>query len=831
MYNRATAAYEKHQIAPRITVKGKEVHVNGVRIPTSATSFRRQQIYWRHQDQSAFSYGNIHFHPHGQAFHGMYATGASPSTAALVAVQGAVPTSTYTTTISKKPSYDPEEKKCSVEEGDDDAFTSGPEVEIGYTWEGSADGIPKQIFKVGGEDLHSEMTMDSANHFIIGEDFVTSYYADKNASFPVAGEFTMAADSKSFSGSITLKQDGENVANFCWNGQSTNGNDDSEPVADVSSLPQPLMLASEPLSTTDSDSTDSAEELSTLDLFTLCHASDQMQTDCQNMLMEVMKYVIGAPDQHPDWLENFLGARRPTLSQEVQEVSELPDSLDFYTNFAIPYIGLGIYQNKGEGIPDISVLEGRTMNYYFQNGLAKEPGYNVQTNALYLQAFLENEPRLQLYIDDQENQKAKGNGDYYWAVKLHDAVLDDDNINTMVSSVIQNQGDVHQQLRDYGSVLNILQPSGELAQDAYTQLLTAVFGRVSETMNADDIKDTIYPWVNDFIQEWVDKYDEGEPPETDPEAHQAWEVSEAFKEAAEFAGNLANLADQISDLIVAERVGNSMYDRSYGVGNKIASLYEGRMSDTKLKAMKRGVITSVHVAAVYTTIQAFSQWETVPSEQKVALVASSVQLGAEILIDMPEVINDAVSIFRAVRNVFCSSSRLQSLAQRIADTELMTTIAGKLRGFFTAAGDFLAPVGDILTTMFDTLSVVVNYIAPIVTLIVVVANIIMLANESNPAVQDTILIVIQSFAGVMEAAFLAAGLVVEELLCFAGPFAILAVVAAIVQFFVDLFVKPDPDPSPSETFYSDVLKDYIEQLTPPPEDFDPDGEISSSSSN
>ena len=76
-----------------------------------------------------------------------------------------------------------------------------------------------------------------------------------------------------------------------------------------------------------------------------------------------------------------------------------------------------------------------------------------------------------------------------------------------------------------------------------------------------------------------------------------------------------------------------------------------------------------------------------------------------------------------------------------------------------------------------------------------IANIITIINEPDAPIQDKILLVIQIFAGLMETAFLALGLVVEELLSFAGPFAILAVIAAIVQFFVDMFNKSNPPPS------------------------------------
>ena len=819
MYNKESAFYEPHQDAPTITVKGRNVFIDGVQLPPKVVHHGRQQIYWRHQDSTGFSYGYLNFHQHGQTFHGMFAKGPSPSKSSLVAIQGAVPPSTYTTKISKTQTYDPKTKQCSAKQDD---FVSGLEVTIGYTWDEGTK-LPQQIFKVGGKDLKDEMRMDSATHFIIDEDPATEMYADDNPKFPMSGEFTMAADSQSFSGSITLKGAGQTKTNFCWIGTSTS--------SDVAADDDSSMLTSESFVQPAAFVAMDDEPLSVLDLFTLCHAPKEIRQDAQNMMMSVMEYVVAAPDQHPDWIENFLGKTRPILAPGIQKVADLPKSQQFYTNFAIPYIGLGIYQNKGQkGIPDIPLLEARTMLYYFQNGLAKEPGYNEQTNGLYLQAFLADKPRLQAYLDDQEAKKAAGEGDYYWADQLHTAVLSPDNIDMLVSSVIHQQGDVHQQLRDYGTVLNLLQPSGELAQDAYTKLLTAVFGVVTETMNPKDLKSKIYPWVHDFIQSFVDKFDKGEPPEIDKEKHDAWEIAQAFKEAAHLVGDFAVLANEITGLIVAERVSN-IYERSVGVGKKIVQKLSGKISETKLNHLKRGVITTVHVSALYTTIQAFMEWKEIPTEQKVALVADTVRLGLEILIDLPEIVSDAVGVFKVIRKFLYKSSTLQSLGEsfgRMASRagQWVEDIAQAIREFLPeGATNFVIRAGNFLEGIFESLPRVLGYIAPLVSLIVVITNIITLINEPDAPIQDKILLVIQTIAGLMETAFLALGLIVEELLSFAGPFAILAVIAAIVQFFVDMFDKPKPPPSPAEKFYSDYVKGYIKKLTPPPMDFDPEGTV------
>ena len=156
----------------------------------------------------------------------------------------------------------------------------------------------------------------------------------------------------------------------------------------------------------------------------------------------------------------------------------------------------------------------------------------------------------------------------------------------------------------------------------------------------------------------------------------------------------------------------------------------------------------------------------------------------------------------------------------------LKNIAKAIREFLPeGATNFVVKAGNFLEGIFVSLPRVLGYIAPLVSLIVVIANIITLIDEPNAPIQDKILLVLQIFAGLMETAFLALGLIAEELLSFAGPFAILGVILAIVQFFVDMFDKPDPPPSPAEKFYSDHVKGYVKKLTSPPMDFDPEGQV------
>ena len=757
-------------------------------------------------------------------FLGSYASGKSPSTAKKYSIAGAVPPSTYSTKISKSPLYDTETKQCKSSPSD---FDEGPTVTIGYKFVPGED-IPKQIFKVNGEDLKDELRIEQdpetyLNVYHIDEDEITDILADMDPYFPVSAEFVMAADAKSFSGRIELLRKGEKIKNFCWEGLSQTQEEASHSLKSVfgpratAELPPHVEFTS-------------SQPLSTLELFTLCHAPPEVQSDAEKMMQTMMQYVI-----NKDWSEDFLGVDRNALesflSPAQKQLANLPTAKQFYTNFAMPYIGLGLYQQKGEGIPDISKHEGRKMLWYFRNGLADEKGFTEQTNGLYLQAFLVNKPRLKDYIDDQKRRAENGEDDSYWAKELHAAVLERDNINNLVTAMIHQQGDVFQQLKDYATVLNLLQPSGELACDAYSGLLAAIFGQTANEMDPSDYEDKLFPWIRDFIQEMVNKYDQGEPPSIDDaEALEGWKTAQAYKAAAEIFGSLERFAAAVTNLLVQMK-GSYISSKANEVADNLLKKFGNKLSEEQKISLKRGVIAAVHIGAIFMTVQAFMHWNEIPPEQKAALIAETVELGIKILIELPKIIDSIVDIVRAMKNFLYKADILKRLGSsfgRMASKagEWIADIAKSLKQFIPkGAKDFVIEGEHFLKGLFKSLPKVLSYLAPIVSLVVLITNIMTLINDPNAPMHDKILLILQIAAGLLETTCLIIGLFVAEFLSFAGPLAIIGVVLALIQFLLDIFLPREPEPSPAEIFYRDHLKPFLQTIAEPPEDYNPEGKV------
>ena len=75
----------------------------------------------------------------------------------------------------------------------------------------------------------------------------------------------------------------------------------------------------------------------------------------------------------------------------------------------------------------------------------------------------------------------------------------------------------------------------------------------------------------------------------------------------------------------------------------------------------------MHVSALYVTIQAFMKWKEVLTQHKVALVADTVQLGLEILIDLLEVVSDTVGVSRSSEESYTGQALCNLLVNLLED--------------------------------------------------------------------------------------------------------------------------------------------------------------------
>ena len=736
-----------------------------------------------------FLYGCLQFHHHGHYFHGMYAVGDTAETTSFYAIQGvAVPCKFLTTSISLEPCYDPAIKKCSgkcTAVGRSKTTTDGPVLEIGYGWDQT--GLPTPVFRMSQKDVSTtRLKICSPCRYL----FIYKEARESDpATFPVsAADFTIANDSKTFAGKATLSivecYQGDPMYNHCWKGQVVS-KVEAEPIA-IERV-KPICM----------------QRKRSTDLLALCYASPAFNDDFKNMLTTVTCCFV--KNHMPDWFELLSLSTTPKLSRSLLEISQLPGADSFYRHFAMPYIVTQLCQ---KGMLNLPIDQTLKVHYYFQHDLAKEPGYITQANALYRQAFLARIPRFVYYLEDQEFRRKEGQ-EFYWAKQLHKLILGPSGINTFVATLLHSEGDIYHQLRDYGTLLGLLQPSGELVLDAYKKLYIAVLATLSENTRLMDVENKIVFWVTTFIEgliKWSDH--QVEPPTVD---RQIWEIANDFKKAVEFAGDLNKFTALVIDLMARNLKIQGIYDYSCAVGNAVAVWFEEEFQEICCN-LNHGIVVTVYVAMLMTSVHALFKWEIAPSMQTTTFNTSLVEFGINVMRRLPSNITNSDELLRSARGYLYSYSALNLLdgllVQMSEDGQWAEKIMQHLKENLSESGGFVFGDKNVLKCLYG--SSILNLVAPVASLIAVIANINTFTKVEETSTRDELFTKILILARVFKRITRAAKLSIEDLLSSAGPLAILGVLTNIVQF-ADC-------PSPAHLFYVQYAASYIDSLPLPPSD-------------
>src|SRR5581483_11251068 len=106
------------------------------------------------------------------------------------------------------------------------------------------------------------------------------------------------------------------------------------------------------------------------------------------MLIENMKWAMD-----DNWLKNFFGETKPVLTKDRTDL--INKNLNFYQQKLAPtYLGWGFCNMSGSGAPKNPLTEAQKfkLRYYLYNGMGREEGYNIQSNGIFLEAFIASSP-------------------------------------------------------------------------------------------------------------------------------------------------------------------------------------------------------------------------------------------------------------------------------------------------------------------------------------------------------------------------------------------------------------------------------------------------------
>lgn len=767
--------------------------------------FERNAVTWTQKTATHFTAGVLHFTPDGLAFSGAVSLGADEASAVSHTVSGAVPPTVYSSKVAKTGAAETPTPPTT-----DDGWTDGVTVTLGY--ELDAGGEPTQIIKINDVDAlgFTALAVDPATQnlrlFINYDPDIAPEGYKRSPRWPTSGQIEFSWDGLSFAGTMTEYDPAagdKSALQYAWK-----GNTPAQPALTTwrrtaAGLKLATRLA--------------VKELSVTELQAI--SPEGVQGKSFEMLVQNMKWAM-----KDDWRTSFFSETKPDLNQS--RIDLIKKNLDFYTDkFAPAYLGWGFANMAGPGAPQnpLDAAGKKKLHYYMSVGLAQEKGYNAQSQGLFLQAFIASSPRLQEYIKD---------GGENWAHKLYDAITTVPMINQVVNQV-KAAGNMERANR-YAELLTALQPSGQLARQYLTRIsLTSMIGHASN-VNLDD-PDAIMEWLPHAIQAFIDHYLTAPDNPTKQQLALA-EAAKELKQAAEAFQSVTGLARAATEVLVALKP----------AGGAQQGLWE-RLSDFDLTWGQRypklakltGVIKVLAWSGgIYGLITGFKNWDQMKPEEKTALIATTVQLGAETIAGVPGLLESGKTSMEdliALRNRLAGQQANDLAEEAIAVGEAEVGCWDAFcQGFWRmvnwirdkcAAGvdAFMRdPATGELTRLGKFMRGATAFAKIIGVLVTgVLAGVVcyQFAQDlmSGAPLGQQVLDGVSSVAAAAETICLAVGVFVESvvLTVCTAVFAIIGLVAAIVLLFL-----PQPQPeSPVDKFMNQVIRPFVAKLDNPPADW------------
>ncbi|KAJ8246560.1 hypothetical protein GJAV_G00252770 [Gymnothorax javanicus] len=379
-----------HPDAPKITLDGSYLDVNGIIVPDPEYRLDSNTITWKYDVPGMFWAGKLHLNHDGNIVTGHIVSGKHHSEAKLTTFVGCIKPTTYLTKV-----MDP---TGSVQDG--------PSVTIGYKMDPDTQ-FPTQIFQI--EEIHYDEVEVNPGQlstiFKLRESDTTIEYANADPEmFPVSMEFNMQFDAHHFEGTfeklVSMTDEGKPVTKqLQWTGDAdlTKQAACSAPALHLAKLDMPHMDGQSNISQqqelpavesgkprtytrfepyvhpsmTDLSGTTTENPLSVMELFSMSEPPEGVQELAQKLLIRNMKFCL-----KDEWREDLLGEQKPLITKgdPGTKALDLPGAVEFYGHdFAMGYFGNAFYQHPPPGSSiKISEDDGYKLKFYLQKGLPEK---------------------------------------------------------------------------------------------------------------------------------------------------------------------------------------------------------------------------------------------------------------------------------------------------------------------------------------------------------------------------------------------------------------------------------------------------------------------------
>lgn len=764
-----------------------EIFLDGY--PILHPQFESDGITWHQKTTDHYTSGAIHFTPDGLSFAGVIYQGTDEHDAVAHYVSGAIPPTVYTSKVARQGK--------SPAGAANEEWDPGITVTIGYKYEDDGH-LPLPVIGVGSLDDATSIvaiTVNPKNENLQLEVLYDSAIAElgygESPQWPASGKIEFSWDALSFTGWMKRYDPStgqQTKLQYDWVGETHL----------PQSTPAPRKQAAQVVTGTPLD----IKELITI-------SPEGVQEMSFRMLIENMKWAMD-----DNWLKNFFGETKPVLTKERTDL--INKNLDFYQQkFAPAYLGWGFCNMSGPGAPKNPLTEAQKfkLRYYLYNGMGREEGYNIQSNGIFLEAFIASSPRLRDYIND---------GGEKWARELYNAITTSPQINLMMNRIITGEGVAL--LNRYATLLAALQPSGELALEYNKMFTIRSLTHISDQADLND-KEQIMSWLPDVIQKFIDLYIVA-PENPTKEELIRWQMAQDLQTAKEQAGHMAVLAGALADAMLAVSDTN-LFNRMFKAQQTFAERFP------KLAKAGKFLTVAAWAGGLYNAIVGFQDWENLEDRDKAEIILTTVGLFGNLILAVPDILSAALVPLQAIsraRNYIAlgeSSTRIQRALEKIFGgnnrNAWYSRGAEKMKNFFDAARRAITTEGSLWGKLFNGLSKVLRWMGALVSAgFAVLATMKFIEDllDGSPAT-----IIDKAFDGIMAAcAILETVCLIVELIIASTVAAVLAAVFAVVGLIFALVLaflpKPQPE-SPVDKFMDNTLRPFVEKLTPPPADWQP----------
>jgi hypothetical protein len=754
-------------------------------LPIVNPVFDHCDLSWCQKTKDHFTSAVLHFTTDGLSFTGVLYGGGDERSAVAHHVGGAIPPSNYTSWVSQKGFEGASEES---------EWDKGPVLTMGYEFVPGHE-LPQRIVKINDEDLKTEVlvSVNEKGNLVLEKDCndpdSDASCAGNLPTWPASGKIEFSWDAKTFQGSMKKFDFAEMAPSklqFNWKGEVQAA---LAPKRAIMRSPVPLLV--------------NADELSVAELYTI--SPEGVQERLFDMLIENMKWAMD-----PDWRENFFGEQRPIISPDREDL--INRDLSFYKDkFSKAYLGWGIGNISGTGAPRHPLTDAERLNlkYYLYTGIAKEEGYNMQSEGLFLQAFILRSPRLQEYIRSDRDG---------WADRLYKEITTPEQINiTMLGLTAEDPVPSRNKISRLSNILSALQPSGVLAQSYHNIFCIRSFLEITKSATHED-EATIGEWLPDLIKKFIDEY-AGKPVDpTIKEQAIKIEMANCLQKAVQTSGGITNLAKQMTDAFISapDKRSSELH---------IKSACEGFAKKfPKLAKAARFFRFAFWAGGLFVAVQGFMDWKNLSKEKKASLFLTVFQVVDKMLTSVPEMLSIAnltKSVLDKIKN-FCGDHEiLKGIERGIQSIEesWLGRLAQRVRSFFNTVKKEIEVGESVLGKAFRLLSKILKWLGVLVSAAFAALStwqfIKDIKNHASTA-QKAFDGIIMSCDILTSICFVISAFVVTTI--FAILAAVLAVIGAVFSI-VEMFL-PKPR-SPVDVFVDGVLHPFIATLPAAPAGWDP----------